>query len=213
MRFFILSTALLLAVGCASARLERLAQAAQPFKQSGVEEVLPLPQEVNDSYEVTHRVEIKTNYGVMVVGLYGKDAPNTVENFLAYVKSGFYAGTIFHRVIPGFMIQGGGYNPEMEKVEAGSPIELELVPGIEHQVGTLSMARTTDPASATSQFFLCVAETVQLNGEYAAFGKLEEGMDVVEKISFVETEPFETEFAVMDDVPVSPVVIESATLL
>ncbi|MBN2343587.1 MAG: peptidylprolyl isomerase [Deltaproteobacteria bacterium] len=205
--------ALCFAFGCARARLERLAQAAQPFDKEKVEAALPVPVEPRTDFEITHRVELKTNYGTMVLALYGKDAPDTVRNFVSYVKSGFYSGMVFHRVIPGFMIQGGGYNAEMEKPDTGDSIDLELIPGLEHKAGTISMARTTEPSSATSQFFICVADTVQLNGQYSAFGTVEEGIDVAEKISTVATHSVETDFAVMDDVPVTPVVIEEARLL
>ncbi|MBN2716231.1 MAG: peptidylprolyl isomerase [Deltaproteobacteria bacterium] len=175
--------------------------------------MLPKPIEVTDDPVVTQRVEIITSAGAIVVALYGDAAPKTVANFLSYVQSGYYDGLIFHRVIPGFMIQGGGYDKDMAKVESGAPIPLELIPGIEHTAGTIAMARTSDPESATSQFFICVSDTEQLNGEYAAFGKVEEGLDVATAISQVETHSVETDVAVMDDVPVIPVIVQKMRLL
>ena len=213
MRYLIFFVACSIAAGCATARLDKLAAEATPYEPARFDKSLPQPVEVLDDYEVTNRVEIKTNVGTMVIGLYGKDAPITVANFLSYVKSGFYNGLIFHRVIPGFMIQGGGYDASMTKAETNEPIQLELIPGIRHVAGTISMARTSDPESATSQFFICVAETDQLNGEYAAFGIVEEGIDVATAISQVPTHSVETDVAVMDDVPVEPVVIQQMVLL
>lgn len=152
--------------------------------------------------------------GTIVVGLYGHDAPKTVQNFLSYVDAGFYAGKVFHRVIPGFMIQGGGFDAALERGETGPAIELEIIPGLKHEPGVLSMARTDDPHSATSQFFICVAPAAQLNGGYAAFGRVEEGIDVVIDISSVMTQTATTAAgAGMDDVPTKSVVIESVRRL
>jgi len=159
--------------------------------------------------EVTDRVEIKTSMGTIVIGLYGKDAPATVRNFLGYVDRGFYAGKVFHRVIPGFMIQGGGFDAKLERSETGEPIRLEIIPGLKHEPGIVSMARTNDPNSATSQFFICVASAVQLNGGYSAFGKVEEGLDVAIDISSVPTQTVTVESGEMGDVPTTPVVIVS----
>lgn len=213
MRFFIFTVVLCTSIGCAGARLEKLAQNSAHYDESKATSGIPVPQPVSDEHEVTHRVQLKTNYGTIVVGLYGKDAPHTVENFLYYLKQDFYSGTIFHRIIPGFMIQGGGYTAELEKKNTDAPIALELIPGLHHKLGTVSMARTAEAHSATSQFFICVADTVQLNGEYAAFGTVEEGIGVVQKISQVKTESKETDIAVIDDVPVSPVIIESIAVI
>jgi len=213
MRYFIIVVACCFSASCASARLEKLAATAEDADPSAVTQELPPSEEVDDEPVVTHRVELDTSMGKMVLGLYGKAAPKTVENFLSYVKSGYYDGLAFHRVIPGFMIQGGGYQADMEKKESEAPIPLELIPGLRHSPGTVSMARTSDPTSATSQFFICVADTEQLNGEYAAFGKVEEGLDVAIAISRVETQSVETDYAVMDDVPVAPVVINAMKLI
>jgi len=175
---------------------------------------IPEPVAVSTELEVTDRVAIKTNHGTIVIGLYGKAAPISVKNFLGYVDGGFYPGKIFHRVIPGFMIQGGGFNAELVRdISTQDPIRLELIPGLKHMPGTVSMARTNDPYSATSQFFICVAPTPQLNGLYAAFGKVEEGMDIAIEISGVKTGSAESADGVLDDVPVTPVVIESVTRL
>lgn len=163
--------------------------------------------------EVTDRIKITTSKGVIIAGLYGKDAPKTVNNFLKYVDKGFYSNTIFHRVIEGFMIQGGGFDSGLKRAPTDSPVELEIIPGLKHEVGTLSMARTSDPHSATSQFFICVGVAPQLNGTYAAFGKVEEGEGVLRNISQVPTETLDTVAGPMEDVPKDTVVIESISRL
>lgn len=168
-------------------------------------------RELPPEHKVTDLVEIKTSMGSFEVGLYGNDAPDTVKNFLSYVDQGFYTGKVFHRVIEGFMIQGGGFSAELERAKTDAPIRLELIPGLRHQPGTISMARTSDPHSATAQFFVCVADTDQLNGAYAAFGKVEKGYEIVEAISKVDTGSSNVPGGMtMSDVPVTPVVIESA---
>lgn len=212
-RLPLLSLCVLFCLSCAAGRLEKLEQRARMLDREKMEKKIPQPVEVDSGFEVTHRVEIGTSMGTMVIALFGKDAPLTVASFLGYVKEGFYEDKIFHRVIPGFMIQGGGYTPDLEKAEVKEPIRLEIIPGLEHVAGTVSMARTSERNSATSQFFICVAEAKQLNGEYAAFGRLEEGFETVERISTVSTESMEAESSVLDDVPSNPVVIESASVL
>jgi cyclophilin family peptidyl-prolyl cis-trans isomerase len=169
---------------------------------------VPAPRAFSMERNVTDRVEIKTSMGVIVVGLYGDDAPNTVRNFLSYVDRGFYSGKIFHRVIPGFMIQGGGFDPALNRIDTDAPIPLEIIPGMKHEPGTVSMARTSDPGSATSQFFICVAAAPQLNGGYAAFGIVEEGLSVALDISAVPTQTATGPHGEMGDVPNQPVVIE-----
>ena len=182
--------------------------ATKPPAEEVPEEPLP------PKFEVTDRVEIKTSMGSIVAGLYGKDAPNTVQNFLSYVDSGYYSDKIFHRVIPGFMIQGGSYNKAFEKTQGNDPINLEIIPGLKHEPGTISMARMpSDIHSATSQFFLSVSNSPQLNGTYAAFGKVEKGEEVMYAISKVPTHRAEAPAGPMDDVPIQPVVIESITRL
>jgi cyclophilin family peptidyl-prolyl cis-trans isomerase len=169
---------------------------------------LPEPKPVSLERTVTDRIEIKTSMGTMIVGLYGSDASDTVRSFLSYVDRGFYSGKIFHLVIPGFMIQGGGFDPSLNRAETDPPIRLEIIPGLKHEPGTIAMARTSDPNSATSQFFICVAAAPQLNGGYAAFGKVEEGLSVALDISSVPTQTATGPRGEMADVPTHPVVIE-----
>jgi peptidyl-prolyl cis-trans isomerase A (cyclophilin A) len=161
------------------------------------------------------RVSLKTSMGEIVVELDSDKAPKSVENFLAYVKSGHYNGTIFHRVIPTFMIQGGGFDSNMVQKKTQAPIALESRNGLKNERGTLAMARTSIPDSATSQFFINVVDNAMLdqansqdgNG-YAVFGKVVKGMDVVDKIRAVAT----GNKGPHQNVPLTPVVIESATL-
>lgn len=133
------------------------------------------------------RVRITTSEGPFVVELFEKDAPISVANFLNYVKEDFYRGLIFHRVIKGFVIQGGGHYPDMRQKKAGSPIKLEIAPALKHWDGALSMARTAIPNSATSQFYVCHGAQKGLDGNYAVFGIVREGMDVVKKIATTPT--------------------------
>jgi peptidyl-prolyl cis-trans isomerase B (cyclophilin B) len=160
------------------------------------------------------RVRLHTNMGNIVVELDREKAPKTVENFLRYVKEGFYDGTTFHRVIPGFMIQGGGMTPDMQRKPTQAPIQNEANNGLKNTTGSIAMARTSDPHSATSQFFINVADNAPLDHKsptprgwgYTVFGKVVEGMDVVMAISQVPT----TARAGHQDVPVKDVVIEKA---
>ena len=163
------------------------------------------------------QVELKTNKGPIVIELYPDKAPATVENFLRYVNAGFYDGTIFHRVIPGFMIQGGGYTPGYDRKQTDKPVKNEADNGLKNTTGTVAMARTNDPHSATSQFFINVADNAFLDFTsptmrgygYTVFGKVVKGMDVVNQIATAPTAgagPFRK------DVPVNMVVIEKATL-
>jgi cyclophilin family peptidyl-prolyl cis-trans isomerase len=165
----------------------------------------------------TPMVELKTNMGDIVLALEPGKAPKTVANFLQYVKDGFYDGTIFHRVIDGFMIQGGGFTPDMKQKETRSPIPNEADNGLKNDRGTIAMARTSDPNSATSQFFINVVNNDALNFTsadpqgygYCVFGKVIRGMDVVDAIRTVQTGnrgPY-------GDVPVKPVIIEKAILM
>jgi cyclophilin family peptidyl-prolyl cis-trans isomerase len=162
------------------------------------------------------QVEIKTNMGAITLELYPDKAPKTVENFLQYVKEGFYKGTIFHRVIPGFMIQGGGFSVDFVQKQTRAPVQNEAKNGLKNEVGTIAMARTPEPHSATAQFFINVGNNGALNypGQdgwgYAVFGKVVKGMDVVNKIAAVETGPGMPPHR---DVPRKPVVIEDAKLL
>lgn len=161
-------------------------------------------------------VTFKTNHGDITLELYADKAPKTVENFLSYVQDGFYDNTIFHRVIDGFMIQGGGMTPDMEQKDTKAPIENEANNGVANEAGTIAMARTNDPHSATAQFFINVKDNDFLNFSsesingwgYCAFGKVTEGMDVVEKIKNVKT----GNYGYHQDVPVEAVIIEKAVI-
>jgi peptidyl-prolyl cis-trans isomerase B (cyclophilin B) len=162
-------------------------------------------------------ITLQTNYGDINVELDFENTPKTAENFLAYAKSGFYNGTIFHRVINGFMIQGGGFDGEMDQKKGNPPIENEADKSLPNKKGTLSMARTSDPHSASSQFFINVADNDFLNYKskspegwgYCVFGKVVSGMDVVDKIKAVST----TRRAGHQDVPVNDVVIEKVVVV
>jgi peptidyl-prolyl cis-trans isomerase B (cyclophilin B) len=162
-------------------------------------------------------VKLHTNYGVITLELFTDKAPQTVENFKQYVRDGHYDNTIFHRVIPNFMVQGGGFEPGMKQKDTRATIKNEANNGVSNSVGTVAMARTMEPHSASAQFFINVAdndflnhsaETVQGWG-YAVFGKVSDGMDVVEKIKAVAT----TMRAGHQDVPAEDVVIQRAELV
>jgi len=161
-------------------------------------------------------VTLKTNFGDITLELFADKAPKTVENFLSYVRSGFYDNTIFHRVINGFMIQGGGMTADMQQKATEKPVENEADNGVANDAGTIAMARTNDPHSATAQFFINVNNNDFLNHSsktssgwgYCVFGKVVEGMDVVEKIKQVRT----GNHGYHQDVPVEPVVITSAVI-
>jgi peptidyl-prolyl cis-trans isomerase A (cyclophilin A) len=161
------------------------------------------------------RVVLSTSEGDITVELNAAKAPKTVENFLAYVKSGHYDGTIFHRVIDGFMIQGGGFTPDMKQKPTRAPIPLESKNGLKNERGTIAMARTSVPDSATSQFFINVVDNPRLdypnpdgNG-YAVFGKVVAGMEVVDKIRAVPT----TSAGGHQNVPAKPVLIRAARIV
>ncbi|MBI5258670.1 MAG: peptidyl-prolyl cis-trans isomerase [Burkholderiales bacterium] len=164
---------------------------------------------------LAQKVRLNTSQGDIVLELDAAKAPKTVENFVQYVKAGHYNGTIFHRVINGFMIQGGGFTADMKEKATRAPIPLEARNGLSNQRGTVAMARTSAPNSATAQFFINVNDNIALdavnrpdgNG-YAVFGKVVEGMDVVDRIKAVPTgqrPPYA-------DVPIEPVVIKQVTL-
>ncbi len=160
-------------------------------------------------------VQLKTSQGDIRVELYPEKAPKTVANFLDYVKSGQYNGTLFHRVIAGFMIQGGGYKANFDEKPTRAPIPLESRNGLKNVAGSIAMARTSDPNSATAQFFINTVDNSNLdypnpdgNG-YAVFGKVVSGMDVVRKIEATPT----TVRGTMRDVPATPVVIDSASIV
>jgi cyclophilin family peptidyl-prolyl cis-trans isomerase len=158
------------------------------------------------------QVRFETSHGPFTIELSSQEAPVTVENFLAYVDSGFFDGTIFHRVIPGFMVQGGGFTADMKQKETKAPIKNEATNGLKNLRGTLSMARTNDINSATSQFFINVADNEFLNHKgtsnygYAVFGRVIDGMPVIDKIVGVPT----GSRGPHQDVPMEAVVIQSA---
>ncbi|WP_337841182.1 peptidylprolyl isomerase [Rheinheimera sp.] len=162
-------------------------------------------------------VRLHTNYGVITLQLFADKAPATVENFLSYVKDGFYDNTIFHRVINGFMIQGGGFTPEMEQKDTQKPIKNEANNKVSNKKGTIAMARTSDPHSATCQFFINVANNdfLDFSSEssqgwgYCVFGEVVEGLDIVDKIKTVATG---RKFG-HADVPVEPVILEKAEIV
>ena len=164
---------------------------------------------------LAQKVRLATSAGDIVLELDREKAPKTVDNFLQYVKAGHYDGTIFHRVIDSFMIQGGGMRPDMSEKPVRAPIALESRSGLSNKVGTVAMARTSAPDSATAQFFINVRDNNFLDqpnsrdGQgYAVFGKVVQGMDVVEKIRTVPT----ASSGPHQNVPLTPVIIRKATL-
>jgi peptidyl-prolyl cis-trans isomerase B (cyclophilin B) len=160
-------------------------------------------------------VTLTTSLGKITIELNAEKAPKTVENFLSYVKSGHYDGTIFHRVIDGFMIQGGGFSPDMRQKPTEDPVENEANNGLTNDRYTIAMARTSDPHSASAQFFINVSDNDFLNYPgsdgwgYCVFGKVTEGTDVVDKIGVVDT----GRRSMFSDVPVDDVVIEKAEIV
>lgn len=170
---------------------------------------------VGSQLALAQNVKIATNMGDIVVQLDAAKAPKTVDNFVQYVKAGHYNGTIFHRVIVGFMIQGGGMTPDMKEKPTRPPIPLESRNGLSNVRGTIAMARTSIPDSATSQFFINVVDNNFLDATrspdgngYAVFGKVVSGMDVVDKIRKIET----GQKGPHGDVPAQAVIIKSATI-
>ena len=162
-------------------------------------------------------VKLTTNHGDIVIELDADKAPETVKNFLAYVESGHYDNTVFHRVINGFMIQGGGFEPGMKQKATQAPIKNEANNGLKNETGTIAMARTQDPHSATAQFFINVGDNDFLNFKaeniqgwgYCVFGKVTEGLDVVNKIKGVKT----GSAGFHQDVPKEDVVIQRAEVI
>ncbi len=163
------------------------------------------------------QVDIKTNVGTIRLELYPAKAPKTVENFLQYVKDGHYNNTIFHRVIDGFMIQGGGFEGSYKQKPTRDPVQNEAKNGLKNEAGSVAMARTPSPHSASAQFFINLKNNDFLNAErsqdgwgYAVFGKVVSGMDVVTKIAKTQTGPAGP---FSSDVPKQPIVIESVTVV
>lgn len=174
----------------------------------------PAPTSTGARDENKPKVLFETSEGSFTVELEAQKAPQSVANFLEYVDSGFYVGTIFHRVIPGFVIQGGGFTPELGRKETRAPIANEAENGLKNERGTLAMARTSDPNSATSQFYVNLQDNRSLDHRnpspagigYAVFGRVTDGMDVVDKIAAT---PRGTQNG-MSDVPNAPIVITGA---
>ncbi|GAB1425716.1 peptidylprolyl isomerase [Thauera terpenica] len=160
-------------------------------------------------------VELKTNQGDIVVEVFADKAPKSADNFIQYVKDGFYNGTVFHRVIDGFMIQGGGFDADMKQKSTRAPIENEARNGLRNEVGTLAMARTADPHSASSQFFINLVANTALDYPsrdgwgYAVFGKVVKGLEVVESIAKQPT----ANRGFHQNVPVEAVIVNSARVL
>ena len=170
---------------------------------------------VSKPYEIVKNpvVVMNTSMGTMMIEIYKDKMPITSQNFEKLVESGFYDGLVFHRVIDDFVIQGGGFYPNGTYKESPyGPIPLETNPDVTHVDGAISMARTSDPNSATSQFFICDGAQHYLDGQYAAFGKVIEGMEVVRAIASVETTTKNTPYGQMQDWPVNDVIIESITI-
>lgn len=160
-------------------------------------------------------VELQTTAGNIVVELDAEKAPKSAANFLQYARDGFYKGTVFHRVIPGFMIQGGGFDAKMQQKPTRAPIENEAANGLRNKRGTLAMARTGDPHSATAQFFINHVDNSNLDAPsfdgwgYAVFGKVVKGMDVVDRIAQVAT----TSVGPHQNVPTAPIVIQNIKII
>ncbi|MCC4116731.1 peptidyl-prolyl cis-trans isomerase [Aromatoleum toluclasticum] len=160
-------------------------------------------------------IEMRTSQGIIMLELFADKAPKSVENFLEYAKSGHYNGTIFHRVIDGFMIQGGGFDGSLNQKPTRAPIENEAKNGLRNETGTLAMARTSAPHSATAQFFINLADNNFLDYPsrdgwgYTVFGKVTSGLDVVQKIGKTRTGVVRG----MPDVPAEPMIIESVRLI
>lgn len=167
------------------------------------------------AFAANPQVEMKTSQGIIIIELYRDKAPQSVENFLRYAKEDFYKGTLFHRVIDGFMIQGGGFSSGMKEKPTREPIQNEAKNGVKNETGTIAMARTSDPHSATAQFFINLKNNTSLDYPnpdgwgYAVFGKVIRGLDVVQKIGKTTT----GSSGFYQDVPTTPIVIESVKIL
>lgn len=180
--------------------------------------LIPTPSFAEEKQPDKIKVNIKTGAGDIILSLNPQAAPKTVNNFIAYVKAGFYDGTVFHRVIKGFMIQGGGLDEKLKEKKGGfAPIQNEADNGLQNLRGTIAMARTNDPNSATSQFFINTVDNDFLNHQnktmqgwgYCVFGKVEKGLDIVDKIETVAT----TSYGHHQDVPIVPVKIEKVDII
>ncbi|CAM4077189.1 peptidylprolyl isomerase [Bordetella tumulicola] len=202
----------LAACSVALATIVPVTAGAQPATPS-----TPSTTEGTKTMSTNPRVKLQTNQGDIVITLNAEKAPKTVENFLGYVKSGFYNGTVFHRVIDGFMIQGGGFEAGLKQKPTQAPIENEANNGLKNDKYTVAMARTSDPHSATAQFFINVGNNDFLNFTaptpngwgYAVFGEVTDGIDVVEKIKGVKT----GNSGFHQNVPTEDVIIEKAEII
>jgi cyclophilin family peptidyl-prolyl cis-trans isomerase len=184
------------------------------FKFISEKEIAKVDEKQIEQYESNPQVILDTTMGSIVIELFHDKAPISVANFLDYLDSGFYNGSIFHRVIPGFMIQGGGFTEDMDEKKTGSPIKNEAGNGLSNLRGTIAMARTSVVDSATSQFFINTVDNFFLNHQnnspegygYCVFGKVIEGMEVVDAIQNVPTGTY----GYFEDVPLEPVLIKTA---
>ena len=209
--FYGLLTVIVLACGC-SEKTNKV-ESEKTDKAEADKKIVNLERNIVKSQ--SNVVKLETSMGNIVIELNDQAAPVSVKNFLGYVEAGFYDGVIFHRVIPGFMIQGGGFTQQMVEKDTRDPIVNEAKTGLSNMRGTISMARSSDPDSATAQFFINHKDNDFLDyidasqAGYTAFGKVTEGMDVVDAIAAVET----TTRNGMDDVPVEPVTVQSAKVV
>ncbi len=172
---------------------------------------------IGSAFAQNPRVEMKTNRGLIQIELYQDKAPKTVANFLQYAKEGYYTGTLFHRVIDNFMVQGGGFDKDMREKRTRGPIENEATNQLKNEFGTLAMARTSAPHSASAQFFINLKHNEFLNFRepttqgfgYAVFGRVVQGMDIVAAIAKMRTGRAGTH----SDVPIEPIIIEAITVI
>ena len=220
MRAVVLGLVAMLAVSCSAknnAEGKKDSEGATMAKKSESVEKKAAEKPAEAKKSAQPLVELTTSKGTIVIELDAQKAPKTVENFLAYVKDGFYSGTIFHRVIKGFMIQGGGMDANMGRKQTKPPIQNEADNGLKNMKGTIAMARTGDPHSATAQFFINTVDNDFLNHTskdprgwgYCVFGKVAKGMDVVEAIEAAAT----ASKMGHQNVPVDPVTIDGAKVV
>jgi cyclophilin family peptidyl-prolyl cis-trans isomerase len=191
-----------------------------PFSLAVAQGAKPAPKPSDTPAVPNPKVLLHTSQGDITIELFPEKAPKTVDNFLQYVREGFYDGTVFHRVISSFMVQGGGWTRDLQHKRTRAPIRNEANNGLSNMRGTLAMARTNDPHSAAAEFFINVVDNKRLDyvGDatgvvtwgYTVFGKVVDGMDTVDKIKMIETGP---QGPFQGDVPKTPVVIEKASIV
>ena len=209
----VILTVLAIAIPLASCAKDKAETAPEETENTQQEQTSDTASDELYADAINFTIELE-NGGIMKGELYPNLAPKTVENFVKLAKSGFYDGLIFHRVINGFMIQGGGYDADMNPKETSS-IEGEFSANgfenpLKHTKGVISMARTQDPNSASGQFFIVQNDSPHLDGQYAAFGRVIEGFDIIDEIAGVETSS-DNKYR-MDDFPVEPIVIKTITI-